>query len=663
MSARAIRALRGSDDALRGADDYDDESSSVEQDPPRKSSAFAAMMDSDDEDESSSSSSSSIDGPGEPMKASAEDAAPTPRGTDDREGDGGEEDVVEEDLDELIDEFQAQDVQHTQSTADDEGEVESVFGVVLSGLNVRDLDIDYSLRTALLGDSGDVDPLPQGRPSRRGVNARQTQLFGPPREGWVRPPHYVGGGVGMSTYDKDPRTIPWPYTTMDPPANPKHWYFFQHSDSYTRDCGDFKIVQQSGDLNALVTFVVHHPYVTEALLQLSTVLYQSNHSQEGLSLLRRCLWIYECSALLSFTRNLEENAFMDVNLSKNATFFKALFKLMQVSHIAGLPRTALAVSRFLLSLDPLRDPMGVLLALDHFALASNLNALDKWLVEMVDSDQVRIIHRDSGRVGTSHAECGLLQLPNWAYSYALALFRLSQSGDDFSDELRKRADVALEAALSSFPVVAGMLLQNLDVDTTGRSFRRDWVTVLDSSTDRWRQLNREWATSVDAIELAATLQVCDVLMKIFVHQNARLWGDESVLQWLYESLERLSKSTTSDSLPPTPSPAVVRYAGCKLSDYENRIELLPQDANIINPGMLAHAMVVNPNRPRFLRNLQRGGDDMMMMGQQMGGNGMPRQMFGGPPTEVVDPDWPVAEVFLRSFLPWTHVQGVPPPRR
>jgi hypothetical protein len=46
-----------------------------------------------------------------------------------------------------------------------------------------------------------------------------------------------------------------------------------------------------------------------------------------------------------------------------------------------------------------------------------------------------------------------------------------------------------------------------------------------------------------------------------------------------------------------------------------------------------------------------------LAGQQVG------HVFGGPPTGIVDPDWPIAEVFWRSLLPWNHVEGVPPPRR
>jgi hypothetical protein len=63
----------------------------------------------------------------------------------------------------------------------------------------------------------------------------------------------------------------------------------------------------------------------------------------------------------------------------------------RVTHIESfsLARASLAVSRYVLSLDPLRDPMGVLLALDHFALLSNSEVTDRWLVDFVESHKVR----------------------------------------------------------------------------------------------------------------------------------------------------------------------------------------------------------------------------------------------------------------------------------
>jgi len=159
----------------------------------------------------------------------------------------------------------------------------------------------------------------------------------------VKPPNYVGGGIGMTTYDDHgPRPLPWPYNDsvgeqkghVTAWTNEKRWFKFMHSDSYQKDLEDYEQIQASGDFNSLVLFVIHHPFVTDALLQLSTILYQTNHSQEGLSLLRRCLWIYESSSLLSFARQLDGGSFMDADHHENSTYFQGLLKLVKVSNIA-----------------------------------------------------------------------------------------------------------------------------------------------------------------------------------------------------------------------------------------------------------------------------------------------------------------------------------------
>lgn len=326
--------------------------------------------------------------------------------------------------------------------------------------------------------------------------------------------------------------------------------------------------------------------------------------------------------------------------------------------------------------------MNVLLALDYHAIAmsrggsfTDKKSILRWMISLVDSDLIQIWYRD-----TATYKCSLLDLPNWAYSYALALFQLHKSFefalvDDDVDpaDIKRRANAAIQQAMSRFPSVVGHLLHGLEVDTTGRSFQRDWVTVLDVATARSRELVRDWHTaSKDTVVLSATLQTCDLVTKIFVQQNAKLWGDDEVLQFMYENLKELQSLDGAD-IPLPPCPAIMRYAGADPADYDNKIQTLPPDANIINPGLVARAMIVNPNLPRLLRNQmqqQRGGgrgfDENHDRGDVMvdaNGNRMIQRHFFGPPTQIVDPDWPMVEVFWRSFLPWNHVEGIPPPRR
>ena len=148
-------------------------------------------------------------------------------------------------------------------------------------------------------------------------------------------------------------TPPWPYDNTNNSNknqdvsssstvifNPKRWYTFQRSDKAKRDVQDYFNIQQSnGDINMLIMFVAHHPYVPEALLQLSNVLYQTNHTVEGYAMLRRCLYVYETSFHINFINHVivqERSYFMDMYYrNENRIFFQALFRYIQISHIAG----------------------------------------------------------------------------------------------------------------------------------------------------------------------------------------------------------------------------------------------------------------------------------------------------------------------------------------
>jgi hypothetical protein len=372
MSARALQALRKKqggdlsllpvvpDESSEDDDDDNDDDDSDDDHMGKNSRGFAGMMDDEDSSSEEEEESNGDEGGDETdvTENNIESVARAKVGGATTKVEAAEAlEVVSEpelDLDEMLAEFQEKDGELAElETPDGESKKgPSVFTIILADMDPRDLDYEFSMRTSLLG--GGSSNSVNLSASRQRKN-RQTLLFGTARDGWNRPPHYVGGGIGMTTYDRDPRSIPWPYHSglNDPdqetqPDNQegamntnalevdeKQCFRFMHSDSYKQDCEDYRHIQQSGDMNALVMFVAHHPYVTEALLQLTLVLYQTQHSAEGLALLRRCLWIYECSSLLNFTRELDGSAFMDFDLSENATYFRALFRLVQVSNIAG----------------------------------------------------------------------------------------------------------------------------------------------------------------------------------------------------------------------------------------------------------------------------------------------------------------------------------------
>jgi hypothetical protein len=259
--------------------------------------------------------------------------------------------------------------------------------------------------------------------------------------------------------------------------------------------------------------------------------------------------------------------------------------------------------------------------------------------------------------------CGeLVELPNWAYSYALALYRISKSTDD--NDLLVKSDEALQSAIRKFPALVEQLLINNEVDTTGRSMRSDWPTSL--SDLRAYARNAVDSVGYDPITQHAASQASNLITMIFVQRSHTLWRSDDIIMWLYKNCVGLcSKSDDVHEIHrPQLSPALIRYARCDASDYEDRFQTLPQDANPLDPGLLAPALVVDPNRRRFLRRadmpaaaMAQGEDDGPNIFQ---GGGL---MIGGPPTNVIDPDDPLVEVLWRSMLPWNTVDGVPPPRR
>jgi Transcriptional repressor TCF25 len=351
MSSRAIRALRGDSSLLpvvvsdRGDDSEDEVSEEGDNEGGtrkscgvelRRQSAFASMIDSD-VDDSTSEIESSAEGDGQ-IEAKIVD--PLQGGC--KAGIGNAIDLNQngntkeiDNLDALLDEFKAKDTKISHGTLPNLPLSSSPYHEILDGMDRRDLDFEYTTRTSVLT----AKRAPSAKASTK--KNRQTLLFGPAREGWLRPPHYVGGGIGMSSYDCDNIPLPWPYnrrldsgTEDTSGVGERHWFTFIHSEIYRKELHDYMYIQQTGDVNTLALFVAHHPFATAALLQLSTVMHQTNHSVEGLSLLRRCLWIYECSSLLSFARDLDGFCFIDTNRPENETFFKALFRLVQISHIA-----------------------------------------------------------------------------------------------------------------------------------------------------------------------------------------------------------------------------------------------------------------------------------------------------------------------------------------
>lgn len=116
-------------------------------------------------------------------------------------------------------------------------------------------------------------------------------------------------------------------------------------------------------------------------------------------------------------------------------------------------RTALEFCKLLLSLDPDGDPMGVLLCIDFYALRSREY---EWLAQACEEWET---HKN------------LSQLPNFAYSLAMAHFHLT------SEEDKASANLLLQKALIMFPSVLLGLLEKCSVQPDSRVLGHTFFTT------------------------------------------------------------------------------------------------------------------------------------------------------------------------------------------
>jgi len=606
-----------------------------------------------------------------------------------KDEDNDDEDGDDDDLDQILQEFRAADVvlssSKTAAAVDGvvvaDGTIASCASVkgarilVPSNFDTRDFDLDASLRSMMSGRAGTA-----ASTTRATRTHRRGHLFGRPLEAWGqhKPPTLMGGGLGMTA------TVATSSSSDNVSSgNQAQEYRIEWSDSYK---GMVRMYEQSvartHDYYTLALFLADYPYCTEACLQLSIALFQLDRREWAMDLLKRTLWIYETASLSSFfdcrTSSSITSRTMSFSHEENKCFFQALFRLVQCSSMVGCNVTALAVSRFLLSLDSIHDPMATLLIMDYYALATQQNEHDQFIVDLVESKTIRI-RKDTDSVSPINTDeddrlgCDLVDMPNWGFSYALALYRLSLSLGNNADEegeqqqqmMRQRADEALQRGLVSYPSMLQLLLEKNGVDTRVRSFQMDWPTVLQDYFTR--------AGSAFDLGHANTVAkgACDRVIRIFIQRHFKLWQSDPVLQWLYSNALFVSQTegrsasvaTTTMSVVPR---ALERYANVDPSDFLEFVAALPPDAeNMVDPALVAPALALDPRRRRMLRfgpNHQNG----QAMEQQQEEEQRRRMMHGGgigptgPPT-AIDPDLPLMEIFWRSLLPWTTVDGIQPP--
>lgn len=263
------------------------------------------------------------------------------------------------------------------------------------------------------------------------------------------------------------------------------YFVYEHSTSYKQI--QLKFLQAVESLNPenIISIINIHSYHVDALLQIAELCKLSEDLPMAAEFIERALYCLECAFHPSFNVTTAQCK-LDYRKQQNRALFITLFK--HIGFIGGRAcyRTSLEFCKLLLSLDPENDPLAVVLSIDFYALRAKEF---EWFVEFCDL-------WESSR--------NLTQLPNIAYSLALAHFRLGNKAE---------ADKLLQNALIMFPGVLIPLLEKCNIQTDAKVMHHDFF-------------NSKAQTS--------TSPALEKLQNLYIVRSFHLWKEADILPWLEE---------------------------------------------------------------------------------------------------------------------------------
>lgn len=215
------------------------------------------------------------------------------------------------------------------------------------------------------------------------------------------------------------------------------------------------------------------------------------------------------------------------------------------------------------------------------------------------SQQVQIYYVD----GNNKHVCDLTDMPNWAFAYALALYRqsIAATEENKAQELMEKSHKQLQRSIRAFPEIPNLLLEKNNVDVSGRSFAMDWPSVLKplrTIAHYDDDLYNEKEGGGDTLEKYKS--AINRISQIFVQRGHKLWSGDDVLKWLYDGCAIvISASTTTVSYEAQSerqdseerktrriSLALTRYLQFDPSDFDGTFHTLPEDANPLDPAIV-----------------------------------------------------------------------------
>ena len=192
--------------------------------------------------------------------------------------------------------------------------------------------------------------------------------------------------VPESTWPRiDVKMLGMKQVSVDKKTGERIFSFIKSADYHSLQ-KEFHAVQATMDIQQLANFLSRNFYHHESLIFIADYLRLQGKFTEAAKFLERCLFAFETAFAYDFqfvpavdstsnrhaTEEFQPQMRLDFHSKNqeplNRVLAECLIKYIDILGRKGCNRTALEFCKFLLALDPLADPYGVLLRIDYYAI-------------------------------------------------------------------------------------------------------------------------------------------------------------------------------------------------------------------------------------------------------------------------------------------------------
>jgi hypothetical protein len=474
---------------------------------------------------------------------------------------------------------------------------------IIDNINIKLFDIDKDklnidhLMRKRFGGEVNVKPDNEGGGKKKNnkkliqtsnATTHRKLIFGIPKEDWIKPYSFMGGGIGLKEcfiIEKD---------NSNNNNNNKNKYFeFHYSKEYDKVNDEFNNVQNTGDANRLVIFLSHNPCHTEGLLQLAMIFARTGDMDKAGNLVRRTLYIYECSFIKQF--DFSSNCKMKSNIKANSIFFSTLFRHMQMSCLLGLNSISADLAKIIYNLDSINDPFNILLLLDSYLVRSGQTSMIKKIIGFNQSlsnlifDSPVIIgsippSSDDSNDNNKESKVKLSNLPNWHYSFALSLFlqehqnltKNENQSDQNNNEIFPSSSIILQNCFELYPFMLIPLLKHANVDIASSL----WKKILNNSYFLLSSSRLSPRNSYNIISEA------------YATKNGSIWNRDIVLHWvnqnassflLRKDIRKIESNQIIEYETLLKYSSLQKYNNLEIEEFLEEFPRLPGDVNPLDP--------------------------------------------------------------------------------